>query len=601
MRTGSGAARTPSRDASTPDTPPTKLDGDFHPVSVLAPTALCLAYLIEAIESTDAFVTLSSKHERDRTAVLSRVAKMLPSLRIRVIHVQAPKQGKLSLPDLVRTLVAPVQGHMPDHDSCDQDDIERAFETLTVPGEGYDRVALLVDGSQTLSAAFLRYIQLASQLGPHLRVVLAGPPGFQAVLASSELDSLRRRLTCELTIPATPASESAGSTASSIQSQVHEVAPAVILGHERQDQTNFSRSPATVTMQVASNTSGPADAKEVPTQPRTVGSSEIIASRPQAVVQSRWEVWILGGLGVAAVLALLTWQLAPEVVWPHIAVEAGGEQRPSNEAHASSITVSTNVAAVVPRAPEGQQAAIAILAPQVNAPPAPMLPEMVMVPGGTFLMGSNADLSERPVHTVTVAPFLLAKHAITVREWQECVEAKACTLVPRGKPDGPVTNASWDDAREYTAWLSRVTNEYYRLPSEAEWEYAARGGTRTRYSWGNAFVPGKASCKNCSGEPVNLQQPPRVDTYPSNLFGLYGMGGGVAEWVADCWHRDYQNAPHDGSIPWDVPGCRERVLRGGSWMNEMSELRVSNREFYDASVRYPTHSFRVARSIPFSQ
>jgi len=601
MRTGSGAARTPSRDASTPDAPPTKLDGDFHPVSVLAPTALCLAYLIEAIESTDAFVTLSSKHERDRTGVLSRAAKMLPSLRIRVIHVQAPKQGKLGLPDLVRTLVAPVQGHMSDHDSSDQDDIERAFEALTVPGEGYDRVALLVDGSQTLSAAFLRYIQLTSQLGPHLRVVLAGPPGFQAVLARSEFDPLRRRLTCELTIPATLASENAGAIASSIQSQAHEVAPAVILGHGRQDQTNFPRSPAIATMHVAPNTSGPADAKEVPLQPRIFGSSEIIASRPQAVVQSRWEVWTLGGLGVAAVLALLAWQLAPEVMWPHVAVEAGGEQRPSNEVHASSVTVSTDVAAVIPRAPEGQQAAIAILAPQVNAPLTPMLLEMVMVPGGTFLMGSNDDPSERPVHTVAVAPFLLAKHAITVREWQECVEAKECTLVPKGKPDEPVMNASWDDARQYAAWLSKVTNESYRLPREAEWEYAARAGTRTRYSWGNAFVPGKASCKNCGGEPVNLQQPPRVDAYPSNLFGLYGMGGGVAEWVADCWHRDYQNAPNDGSTPWDVPGCRERVLRGGSWMNEMSELRVSSREFYDASVRYPTHGFRVARSLPQPQ
>ncbi len=226
------------------------------------------------------------------------------------------------------------------------------------------------------------------------------------------------------------------------------------------------------------------------------------------------------------------------------------------------------------------------------------MPEMMTVPGGKFLMGSNDDPSERPAHTVAVAPFLLAKHATTVREWQGCVEAGVCTLVPKGEPDEPVTNVSWDEASQYVAWLSRVTVEYYRLPTEAEWEYAARAGSQTRYSWGNTFVPGKASCKNCGGEAVSLRQPPRVDAYPPNLFGLYGMGGGVAEWVADCWHRNYQNAPHDGAISWDISDCREHVLRGGSWMNEMSELRVSSRNFYDASVRYPTHGFRIVRLLP---
>lgn len=220
-------------------------------------------------------------------------------------------------------------------------------------------------------------------------------------------------------------------------------------------------------------------------------------------------------------------------------------------------------------------------------------PVMVALPGGTLRMGSNDDRSERPVHTVLVEPFLMARAAVTVEEWQDCVDAKLCTLQPKGKLDQPVTNVSWDDAQQYAAWLSNVTGKPYRLPTEAEWEYAARAGTETRYSWGNTMVSGNASCKGC-GKPISMQNPPTAESYPPNPFGLFGMGGGVAEWVADCWHRDYQDAPRIGSIAWDAPDCRERVLRGGSWMADAKYLQSSSRDFYDASVRYPTHGFRVA-------
>jgi MHS family alpha-ketoglutarate permease-like MFS transporter len=226
--------------------------------------------------------------------------------------------------------------------------------------------------------------------------------------------------------------------------------------------------------------------------------------------------------------------------------------------------------------------------------PAAVAPSMIELPGGSFRMGSTNDPAERPAHTVTVAPFLLAAHATTVSEWQQCVDANACPAVSKGRPDEPVTNVSWDDARAYAAWLSGVTKQPYRLPTEAEWEYAARAGTETRYAWGNAIAPGKISCKGCAG-PVSLQYPPRVDAYPPNAFGFLAMGGGVAEWVADCWHRTYQGAPRDGSV-WDAPNCRERVLRGGSWMEDASAIRPASRQFYDASVRYPTHGLRLARS-----
>ena len=222
-------------------------------------------------------------------------------------------------------------------------------------------------------------------------------------------------------------------------------------------------------------------------------------------------------------------------------------------------------------------------------------PQMAMLPGGILRMGSNEDPSERPAHTVLIEPFLIARTAVTVQEWQACVDARACTLQPKGRQDQPVTNVSWDDANRYAAWLSGATGKPYRLPTEAEWEYAARAGTETRYPWGNAMLPGKASCKGC-GEPVSMQNPPAAEAYPPNPFGLFGMGGGVAEWVADCWHRDYGDAPRIGTSAWDAPDCRERVLRGGSWVADAKDLRPSSRDSYDASVRYPTHGLRLAQT-----
>ena len=263
---------------------------------------------------------------------------------------------------------------------------------------------------------------------------------------------------------------------------------------------------------------------------------------------------------------------------------------------------STGPGAPLANAPPAQAAANVASAPATlpaaavaaRTPAAAAAPSMIGLPGGSFRMGSNADPEERPAHAVTVAPFLLATHATTVREWQQCVDANACPAVSKGKPDEPVTNVSWDDARGYAAWLSGVTKQPYRLPTEAEWEYAARAGTDTRYAWGNAVVPGKVGCKGCAGPP-SVQYPPHVDAYPPNAFGFLGMGGGVAEWVADCWHRTYQGAPRDGSV-WDAPNCRGRVLRGGSWMEDANAVRPASRESYDAPVRYPTHGVRLARS-----
>jgi formylglycine-generating enzyme required for sulfatase activity/class 3 adenylate cyclase len=221
-------------------------------------------------------------------------------------------------------------------------------------------------------------------------------------------------------------------------------------------------------------------------------------------------------------------------------------------------------------------------------------PEMVGLPGDTFTMGSNDDPTEQPVLRVTVPRFALGRRPVTVGEWKRCVAAKACAYEPNGDDEMPVHNLSWNDAQEYVAWLSRVTGSRYRLPTEAEWEYAARGGKTTRYWWGNQLVAGKANCKGCS-EASDLRQPMKAGSFEPNPFGLYDMAGGVTQWVSDCWHKNHRGAPTDGSSR-DAPYCRERVLRGGSGRHGPDYSRASSRDRYDAGVRYPTHGLRVARS-----
>ena len=219
---------------------------------------------------------------------------------------------------------------------------------------------------------------------------------------------------------------------------------------------------------------------------------------------------------------------------------------------------------------------------------------MVALPGGSFVMGSNEDPSERPIHHVSLRPFLIARFPVTVGEWKQCAAAAACPDIAGGEDGAPIANVSWNDAQSFVAWLRRATQKEYRLPTEAEWEYAARGGTRTRYWWGNEVALGMADCRGCGG-PYNARAPLKAGSFPPNPFGLYDMTGGVAQWVADCWHKDYHGAPADGAS-WDMADCREHVLRGGSWQNDPSYLRAASRDQYDTGVRYITHGFRVARS-----
>ena len=225
-------------------------------------------------------------------------------------------------------------------------------------------------------------------------------------------------------------------------------------------------------------------------------------------------------------------------------------------------------------------------------------PPMVPLAAGTFSMGSTELFPfEGPVHTVAIKkPFAIGRTEVTFAEWDACVADKGCAFSPddRGAGRGarPVSNLSWDDAKQYAVWLSQKTGKAYRLPTEAEWEYAARAGTVASYFWGKAMEKGRANCSGCDGAPSTAAV--AVASYPPNAFGLHDMAGNVAEWVEDCWSDSYKAAPADGSA-FVKPGCQERVLRGGSFNNDPRYLRSASRFKYDFDVRYHANGFRVVR------
>lgn len=215
-------------------------------------------------------------------------------------------------------------------------------------------------------------------------------------------------------------------------------------------------------------------------------------------------------------------------------------------------------------------------------------------------MGGLIDQTEQPAHLVTLdSPFAIGKYEVTVAEWNACVEAGACQRVAEyvsPRPRAPVRDVSWDEAQQYVKWLSTVSGKPYRLPSEAEWEYAARGGTTTRYWWGDKMAPGKANCQGC-GPPWRIDEPADAGSFAPNPYGLYDMSGSVWEWVQDCWHNSYSQSPGD-AVAWeDQPNCSTRVVRGGSWRESPAFMATSTRSSDDAGAHHSQNGFRVARDV----
>ena len=244
-------------------------------------------------------------------------------------------------------------------------------------------------------------------------------------------------------------------------------------------------------------------------------------------------------------------------------------------------------------------------------------PEMVAIPPGTFLMGSPIDEEKRvddegPQHEVRIDyPFALGKHTVTFAEWDAAVAAGAKLEKPGdqgwGRGDRPVINVSWEDVQAHLDWLNEKAglagkSGAWRLPSEAEWEYACRAGTTTPFSFGETISTEQANYNGnyiygASEEGQYLKETMPVGDYPPNAFGLHQMHGNVWEWCADIWHENYDGAPGDGSV-WKQGGdISRRVLRGGSWVNGPRILRSANRNRNDSVSRFNSFGFRLARTL----
>ena len=231
-------------------------------------------------------------------------------------------------------------------------------------------------------------------------------------------------------------------------------------------------------------------------------------------------------------------------------------------------------------------------------------PEMIVTPAGEFTMGSPATEqgrypNEGPQHKVTIAsPFAVSKFDVTFDDWDACVSVGGCPEVDDltyGRATKPLINVTWAQAKQYAAWLAQMTGKPYRLLTEAEWEYAARAGATTAYSWGDEIGGGHANCDGCGSKWDGMETSP-VGTFPPNAFGLYDMAGDVWQWVEDCRHGDYEGAPADGS-EWTGGDCAEHVVRGGSWLVKPQFLRPAIRGEFPVEDHNSDIGFRVARTL----
>jgi formylglycine-generating enzyme required for sulfatase activity len=234
-------------------------------------------------------------------------------------------------------------------------------------------------------------------------------------------------------------------------------------------------------------------------------------------------------------------------------------------------------------------------------------PDMIVLPAGSFWMGSRPSENEpleHPQHKVKITrPFAISKYDVTFAEWDICAKygdcAKDIADGSWGRDQRPVVSVTWDDAQTYVKWLSKITGNSYRLLSEAEYEYAARAGKETAYPWGNDIKhDGKAmaNCAGCGSQWDNKQTAP-VGSFDPNGFGLYDMVGNVASWTLDCVHNNYDGAPTDGSA-WLAGGsCKGHVLRSASWYATPDIIRSAFRDGSAPEQRSVGLGFRIAQTL----
>ncbi|MEQ9326509.1 MAG: SUMF1/EgtB/PvdO family nonheme iron enzyme, partial [Rhodospirillales bacterium] len=220
-------------------------------------------------------------------------------------------------------------------------------------------------------------------------------------------------------------------------------------------------------------------------------------------------------------------------------------------------------------------------------------PELVVIPPGSFMMGSTESASEQPVHKVDIGyRFAVGRYEVTQSEWRTVMGTDPSVF--KGA-DRPVENVSWADAQAFIGKLNARTGRKYRLLTDSEWEYVARAGTTTEYSWGNDIGRGNANCAGCGSRWDDRETAP-VGSFRANGFGLHDLHGNVWEWVEDCYKDSYSGAPTNGSAN-TTGDCNKRVLRGGSWNSNPVNLRSASRIWNVTVNRYYLFGFRIARTL----
>jgi len=228
-------------------------------------------------------------------------------------------------------------------------------------------------------------------------------------------------------------------------------------------------------------------------------------------------------------------------------------------------------------------------------------PVMSHIGGGEFNMGQRRDqlaTTERPLHLVKLKSFAIGKYEVTFNEYLAFARATGRKMPPDqgwGRGKRPVINVSWVSAVAYARWLTRQTGNHYRLPTEAEWEYAASGGTDSFFWWGYALGENRASCFDCGSQWDGKSTAP-VGSFKANPYAINDTAGNVMEWVADCYHGNYQGAPNDGSA-WVEKDCSERVARGGAYNKPGDSLHTTRRFRFQQDTKLPMLGFRVAREV----
>jgi formylglycine-generating enzyme required for sulfatase activity len=351
--------------------------------------------------------------------------------------------------------------------------------------------------------------------------------------------------------------------------------------------------------------SGRAKASALPGIPAAPGAANADfddleqAQRQVVEVQRKWEAWQRAMQAAFDKAAKLT--ATPEIeakAWERFLATYGQDNPNSTEDERLRAEAGRRLAAAQAKRASAAAVAVPIGKPGAVFRDCPECPEMVVIPSGEFDMGSQAgegESAERPLHRVRITRFALGKYEVTQGQWRAVMGYSPSTFENCGD-DCPVEMVSWADAKGYVrklnTKLSGGIDGPYRLPSETEWEYACRSGARHRYCGSDSIDRVAWHGKNSNGKSHS------VGTKAANGFGLHDMTGNVMEWLEDCWHDNYGNAP-TGAEAWMIEAvCHKYLVRGGSWHDEPTSMRAAKRGWVWWPTRDFRQGFRVAKTLP---